>query len=167
MLRNTVCKTKMAAARRAAFVRAAAAPVLRPLASVPRAPANVAAVATPKAPAAIGPYSQAVTANGFVFVSGCLGLDAETGAFVSDTEVAAQAERALENMAHVLDAAGSHMGAVVKTTVLLADMADYASVNEVYARHFGEPAPARSAFAVRTLPKEALVEIECVAVVPE
>lgn len=123
------------------------------------------AVDTPSAPAAIGPYSQAVAASGLLFVSGQIGLDPTTGALAGDT-VDAQARQALENMRAILEAGGCSMRDVVKATVLLADMADFAAVNEVYQAHFAAPYPARAAFAVRGLPKGALVEIECVARLP-
>ena len=120
-------------------------------------------VSTPRAPAAIGPYSQAVVGGGLVHCSGQIALDPESGALVGD-DAAAQAERALTNLAAVLEAAGSGLERVLKCNVYLADMADFAAVNEIYARHFqGEDPPARATVAVRTLPKNALVEIDCVA----
>ena len=121
-------------------------------------------ITTSSAPAAIGPYSQAISANGFVFCSGQLGVDPATGAMVG-CDAAAQATQALDNVSAVLEAAGSDMGRVVKTTVFLADMADFAAVNEVYAAAFGVARPARSCVAVAALPKGAKVEIEAIALV--
>ncbi|KYQ89585.1 hypothetical protein DLAC_09541 [Tieghemostelium lacteum] len=120
-------------------------------------------VSTPNAPAAIGPYSQAIKANGQVFVSGCLGLDKTTMDFVSQTDVSAQTQKALENMSEILTAAGSSMNKVVKTTILLQSMDDFAAVNKVYSTFFPVDPPARSTFAVACLPKKALVEIEAIA----
>lgn len=122
---------------------------------------NRQAVRTSGAPAAIGPYSQAIAIDGFVFCSGQLGLDPVTGELVDGVE--AQAERALRNVAAVLDAAGLTMADVVKTTLFLARIDDFAAVNAVYARHMPDPAPARSTFAVGALPKGGLVEIEAIA----
>jgi 2-iminobutanoate/2-iminopropanoate deaminase len=120
------------------------------------------AVSTPRAPAAIGPYSQAIAIDGLLFCSGQLGLDPETGSLV-EGGVAAQAERALTNLARVLDAAGLTFGDVVKTTIFLADMADFTTVNGVYGRFVTDPPPARSTVAVAALPKGGLVEIEAIA----
>ena len=118
---------------------------------------------TDKAPAAIGPYSQAVLAGDFLYVSGQLPIDPATGAFAGDT-AAEQAAQSIRNLAAILEEAGMSLNDVVKTTVLLADIADFAAVNEVYAKFFtGEVLPARAAFAVRDLPKGAKVEIELVA----
>jgi 2-iminobutanoate/2-iminopropanoate deaminase len=119
------------------------------------------AVSTGSAPAAIGPYSQAIAIDGFVFCSGQLGLDPSTGELVEG--VAAQADRALRNLSAVLDAAGLTMADVVKTTIFLADMADFGTVNEVYARFLPDPPPARSTVAVAALPKGGRVEIEATA----
>lgn len=119
------------------------------------------ALSTTGAPAAIGPYSQAIASDGFVFCSGQLGLDPASGELVAGVE--AQAERALRNLAAVLDAAGLTMADVVKTTLFLADIGDFAAVNAVYASHMADPPPARSTFAVGALPKGGLVEIEAVA----
>lgn len=119
-------------------------------------------VHTPKAPAAVGPYSQAVKAGGFVFCSGQIPLDPATNAMLSG-DVRAQTRRVLENLRCVLEAAGSSLDRVVKTTVFLADMNDYAAVNEVYAEFFGEAKPARAAVQVARLPKGAAVEIELIA----
>jgi 2-iminobutanoate/2-iminopropanoate deaminase len=119
------------------------------------------AVSTGSAPAAIGPYSQAIAIDGFVFCSGQLGLDPATGELVDG--VAAQADRALRNLSAVLDAAGMTLADVVKTTIFLADMADFGAVNEVYARFLPDPPPARSTVAVAALPKGGRVEIEATA----
>jgi 2-iminobutanoate/2-iminopropanoate deaminase len=121
------------------------------------------AISTDAAPAAAGPYSQAIRAGDLVFTAGQLGSDPATGAFAGD-DVATQAEAALTNLAAILEAAGSGMDRLVKVTVFLADIDDWPAVNEVYARLVPEPFPARSAFAVKALPKGALVEIEAVAV---
>ena len=118
-------------------------------------------VVTDQAPAAIGPYSQGIAAEGLVFVSGQLPIDPATGAMPED--VAAQAKQSLANVKAVLEAAGSSMEKVVKTTIFLADIGDFAAVNEVYARLFESEPPARSCVEVAALPKGALVEIECVA----
>lgn len=120
-------------------------------------------VETNAAPSAIGPYSQGMRAGGLVFTAGQVGFDPSTGALAEG--VAAQADRALRNLSAVLDAAGTGLDRVVKTTVFLADMADFAAMNEVYARHFSAPYPARSTVAVRALPKGAVVEIEAIALV--
>ena len=120
-------------------------------------------VDTKNAPGAIGPYSQAVLAGDFLYVSGQLPLDPVSGAMAGDT-AAEQAEQSIRNLSAILEAAGMTLDDVVKTTVLLADIADFAAVNEVYAKHFtGAVLPARAAFAVRDLPKGAKVEIELVA----
>lgn len=119
-------------------------------------------VHTDGAPAAIGPYSQAVMAGGFVFTAGQIGLEPETGEMV-EGGVEAQAVRALENLKAVLEAAGASANDVVKTTMYLADMGDFATVNEIYARYFEQPFPARSAVQAAALPKGGLVEIEAVA----
>ena len=119
-------------------------------------------ISTEKAPAAIGPYSQAISHGGLIFVSGQLPIDPATGAF-PEGGVEAQTRQSLMNIKSILEAAGSGMDKVVKTTVLLADMGDFSAMNGVYAEFFGNPFPARCAFAVKTLPKNALVEIECVA----
>lgn len=119
-------------------------------------------VASERAPRAVGPYSQAVVAGGLVFTAGQVGLDPGTGAVVPGG-VAAETARALENLRAVLAAAGSGLDRVVKTTVFLTDMADFAAMNEVYARVFGSHRPARSTVAVAALPRGAKVEIEAVA----
>lgn len=117
---------------------------------------------TPKAPAAVGAYSQAIKAEPYIFVSGQLGLDAQTGSFV-EGGVAQQTRQALENMKAVLEAAGSSMDKVVKCTVLLDKMEDFKAVNGVYAEFFTENPPARAAYAVEKLPLGGLVEIEAIA----
>jgi 2-iminobutanoate/2-iminopropanoate deaminase len=117
---------------------------------------------TDGAPAAIGPYSQAIESGGFVFTAGQIGLDPGTGEFV-EGGVAEQAERALNNLSAVLEAAGSSMKDVVKTTLYLADMGDFVTVNEIYAGYFSQPFPARSAVQAADLPKGALVEIDAIA----
>ena len=121
------------------------------------------AIQTNQAPAAIGPYSQAIESGaGLVFVSGQLPIDPATGAF-PEGGVQAQTRQSLTNARAILEAAGLSLQNVVKTTVFLADMADFAAMNEIYAQFFAAPYPARSAVAVKTLPKGALVEIECIA----
>jgi 2-iminobutanoate/2-iminopropanoate deaminase len=120
------------------------------------------AVSTSGAPSAIGPYSQAIAVDGFVFCSGQVGLDPQSGELVSGG-VEAQVERALRNLEAVLDAAGLGMGDVVKTTLFLTDIGDFGAVNAVYGRHMPEPPPARSTVAVRGLPKGALVEVDAIA----
>jgi 2-iminobutanoate/2-iminopropanoate deaminase len=121
------------------------------------------AIHTENAPAAIGPYSQAIQAGNTIYVSGQLPIDPATGAFAGE-DIAAQTRQSLTNMKNILIEAGTDMSAVVKTTVLLADIADFAAMNAVYAEFFSAPYPARAAFQVACLPKNALVEIECVAV---
>ena len=124
---------------------------------------NKQSIHTPDAPAAIGPYSQGVKANGFVFVSGQLPLDPATNAFPEG--IAAQTRQSLLNLRAILRAAGTDFDRVVKTTVFLKDMNDFAAMNAVYAELFGtEQAPARAAVQVARLPKDALVEIESIAV---
>ena len=121
-------------------------------------------VYTKNAPAAIGPYSQAVKAGNTIYVSGQIPIDPATGSFAGE-DIRTQTKQSLTNIAQILGEAGAGMNNVVKTTVLLADMADFAAMNEVYARFFSEPYPARAAFEVAALPKGARVEIEAVAVV--
>jgi 2-iminobutanoate/2-iminopropanoate deaminase len=120
-------------------------------------------IETDRAPAAIGPYSQAIAAGEFVYTAGQIPLDPATMEIVG-ADVAEQTEQVLTNLAAVLAAGGSGLDRVVKTTVFLADMGDFAAKNEVYARHFGDHRPARSAVEAAALPKGALVEIEAVAV---
>ena len=122
------------------------------------------AISTDAAPAAAGPYSQAIRAGDLVFTAGQLGLDPSSGELAAD-DVAGQAERALANLGAILGAAGSGLDRLVKVTVYLAEIGDWPAVNEVYARIVPEPFPARSAFAVKDLPKGARVEIEAVATV--
>ena len=118
-------------------------------------------ISRPQAPAAIGPYSQATEAAGLVFVSGQLPIDAATGDMPEGIE--AQARQSLLNIQHILEAAGLTMSHIVKTTVYLQDMSLFGSMNSVYATFFEGDYPARAAFAVKALPKDALVEIECIA----
>ena len=120
-------------------------------------------IATQNAPAAIGPYSQAIEANGTVYVSGQLGIDPSTGSFAEGGAVA-QARQSLTNISNILKEAGMSMKNVVKVTVLLADINDFAAVNEIYKDFFEAPFPARSAFAVAALPKGGKIEIEAIAV---
>lgn len=120
------------------------------------------AISTKKAPGAIGPYSQAIQAGDFVYTSGQLGLDPQTGAF-PEGGIKEQARQSLNNVKAILEKAGLSMANVVKTTVFLVNMEDFAEMNSVYAEFFTEPYPARSAVAVKTLPKNALVEIEVIA----
>ena len=119
------------------------------------------AVSSSSAPAAIGPYSQAIVVEGTVYCSGQIGLDPATGELVEGLE--AQAERALRNLSAVLDAAGATLADVVKTTIFLTDMGDFGAVNAIYASAMPDPPPARSTVAVAALPKGALVEIEAIA----
>lgn len=119
-------------------------------------------VATDRAPKAIGPYSQAITADGMVYTAGQIALDAGTGEVVGKT-VAEQTDQVLKNLEAVLGAAGSGLGNVVKTTVYLADMADFPAMNEVYARHFGAHKPARSTVQAAGLPRGVRVEIDAIA----
>jgi 2-iminobutanoate/2-iminopropanoate deaminase len=121
-------------------------------------------VATAGAPRAIGPYSQGVRANGFLFTAGQVALDPRTGELVSGG-IIEQTTRAMENLKAILSAAGTDLSQVVKTTVFLVDMADFTAMNEVYARVFGDHRPARSTVAVAALPKGARVEVEVIAVV--
>ena len=120
------------------------------------------AISTPHAPGAIGPYSQAIRTDGYLFCSGQLGLDPATGEFAAG-DVGAQAEQALRNLTAVLEVAGLSFADVVKTTIFLADMADFATVNGIYARFVTDPPPARSTVAVAALPKGGRVEIEAIA----
>ena len=119
-------------------------------------------ITSPKAPAAIGTYSQAIAANGFLFISGQLPIDPATGNF-AEGGIRELTRQSLENVKSILAEAGLTLADVVKTTVFLADMSDFAAMNEVYAEYFTAPAPARSAVAVKTLPKGGLVEIEVIA----
>ena len=120
-------------------------------------------ISTNNAPAAIGPYSQAIEVNGMVFASGQIPLDPATGNFV-EGGIKEQTRQSLTNVQNILKEAGTDFAHVVKTTVFLSDMDNFAAMNEVYAEFFAQPFPARSAVAVKTLPKNALVEVECIAV---
>jgi len=120
-------------------------------------------ISTDKAPGAIGPYSQAIKTGGMVYCSGQIPIDPVTGEFVSN-DVTEQTDQVLKNLSAVLEAAGTSLGNVVKTTVFLADMSDFAAMNEVYARYFGENKPARATVQAARLPREAKVEIDCIAV---
>ncbi|WCJ32923.1 endoribonuclease L-PSP family protein [Euphorbia peplus] len=122
-------------------------------------------VKTDKAPAALGPYSQAIKVNNLVFLSGVLGLIPETGKFVSDT-VEDQTEQILKNIGEILKASGGDYSSVVKTTIMLADLKDFKIVNEIYAKYFPDPCPARSTYQVAALPLDAKIEIECIAQLP-
>lgn len=122
------------------------------------------AITTAGAPAAIGPYSQAIRYGQFVYTSGQVPLDPASGEIVGE-DITAQTERVLLNLRAVLESAGASLRSVIKTTVFLANMSDFQAMNAVYARHFGDHTPARSTVAVAELPKKALVEIECVALV--
>jgi 2-iminobutanoate/2-iminopropanoate deaminase len=118
-------------------------------------------IATKDAPQAIGPYSQAIEANGFVYTSGQIALRAD--GTMEERGIEHQTHQVMKNLFYVLEEAGATFADVVKTTIYLADMDDFATVNEVYAHYFGDHKPARSTIAVKTLPKNALVEIECIA----
>lgn len=120
------------------------------------------ALNTSNVPAAIGPYSQAIETGGMIFLSGQLPIDPSTGAF-PEGGIKEQTRQSLLNAKAILESEGLDLSNVVKTTVLLSDIANFADMNEVYAEFFGQPFPARSAFAVKDLPKGALVEIECIA----
>jgi 2-iminobutanoate/2-iminopropanoate deaminase len=130
----------------------------------PHGPSRRQAVATAAAPAALGPYSQAIVAGGFVFCSGTPGIDPHTGQIAEGIE--AQTEQALRNIDAILNAAGASMADVVKTTIFYANVDDFAKLNEVYARHMPDPPPARSAPANIKLPRGLLVSIEAIAVLP-
>ncbi|HEU4784892.1 MAG TPA: RidA family protein [Ktedonobacterales bacterium] len=120
-------------------------------------------ISTTSAPAAIGPYCQAIDLDGMVFASGQIGIDPSSGQLI-EGDVQAQTHRALQNLTAVLEAAGSSLGNVVKTTVFLTSMSNFTAMNEVYATYFGDEPPARSTIAVAELPKGAQVEIEAIAV---
>jgi len=121
-------------------------------------------ISTENAPGAIGPYSQAVRAGNLVFCSGQIPLDPQTGEFVSD-DIAEQTRQVLKNLSAVLEAAGTSLNNVVKTTVFLSDMNDFVKMNEIYAEFFGENKPARATVQAARLPRDAKVEIECIALV--
>ena len=123
--------------------------------------ANV--ISTDKAPAAIGPYSQAIEVNGMIYTSGMIPIDPSTGALVTGS-VEAQAEQAISNLEALLAASGSSIEKAVKTVVFISNMDDFGKINEVYAKHFKEPYPARSCVQVARLPKDVAIEIEAVAV---
>jgi len=119
-------------------------------------------IATNDGPKAIGPYSQAIKANGFVFLSGQIALDPATQQLI-EGDVSAQTERVLQNLSGILQAAGSSLGQVMKTTVFLKNMSDFTAMNEAYGRHFTQAPPARSTVEVARLPKDVLVEIDVIA----
>jgi len=119
-------------------------------------------ISTSKAPAAIGPYSQTVKAGGMLYISGQLPIDPSTGEFAAPN-IAGQTRQSLENLKAILSQAGCSLGDVVKTTVLLADIGDFGAMNGIYSEYFTDACPARAAFAVKDLPKGALVEIEAIA----
>ncbi len=119
-------------------------------------------ILTDRGPKPIGPYSQAIRTNGFLYVSGQVALDPKSGE-LTGADIRQQTERVLENVKGILEAAGSNMNRVVKTTVFLKDMNEFAAMNEVYAKYFNSPPPARSTVQVSRLPKDALVEIEVIA----
>lgn len=133
----------------------------KPAVKAPRATKRT-VIATELAPKAIGPYSQGIRANGFVFCAGQTPIDPATSKLV-EGDIAAQTRRVLQNLGAILDAAGTSLSKVVKTTVFLTDMANFKAMNEVYAEFFPEHPPARSTFAVAGLPLGASVEIECIA----
>lgn len=123
-------------------------------------------IQTPLAPAPVGPYNQAIVVNGLVFVAGQIALDPATGAIVGESDVAAQTERVMESLKAVLEAAGASLQTLVKTTVFLADMNDFPTVNAVYARYFDEAtAPARACVEVSRLPKNVLIEVDGIAAI--
>jgi 2-iminobutanoate/2-iminopropanoate deaminase len=122
-------------------------------------------ISTENAPAALGPYSQAIVSNGFVFCSGTVGIDPQTGKLADG--IADQTERALVNLAAILEAAGTSMDGLVKTTIFYADVNDFTTINEIYERHMPDPPPARSAPANVHLPRGILISIEAVAVTDE
>jgi 2-iminobutanoate/2-iminopropanoate deaminase len=125
---------------------------------------SINAVVSDKAPAAIGPYSQAIKVNGMVYTSGVIPLDPATGE-IAGSDITTQAERVLQSLSALLEDAGASMSSVVKTTCFLQDLNDFATFNEIYAKHFsGDPAPARSTVQVAKLPMGVLVEVEAVAV---
>ena len=119
-------------------------------------------ISTPKAPSAIGPYSQAVDKDGFIFVSGQLPIDETTGAFAGE-DIASQARQSLQNIKYILEEAGLEMKDISKTTILLKNIEDFAVVNEIYGQFFSAPYPARATYEVARLPKDALIEIEALA----
>lgn len=120
------------------------------------------AINSTKAPSAIGPYSQAVDKDGFIFVSGQLPIDQNTGEFAG-TDIASQAKQSMENIKYILEEAGLEMKDISKTTILLKDLEDFVTVNEIYGQYFSIPYPARATYEVARLPKDALIEIEAIA----
>jgi len=122
-------------------------------------------ISTQNAPQAIGPYSQAIVVNGMIYTSGQIGL--LPNGDMAGNGIASQTNQVLHNLKAVLEAGGSSMENVIKTTIFLADMDDFVAVNEIYAEHFGSHKPARSTVAAKTLPRNALVEIECIAVIKD
>jgi 2-iminobutanoate/2-iminopropanoate deaminase len=126
-------------------------------------------ISTPHAPGAIGPYSQAIRCGQFIYTSGQIALDPASGELVGEDgeDIQAQTHRVLQNLEAVLNSAGTSLANVIKTTVFLSSMSDFQAMNAVYAGYFGVPAPARSTVAVAELPRKALVEIECIALVNE
>lgn len=118
-------------------------------------------ISTNQAPSAIGPYSQAVIANGMIFTSGQIAMD-EKGVIVAD-DIANQTHQVMKNLFYVLEAANAHFNDVIKTTIFLTDMNNFAIVNEIYAHYFGHHKPVRSTVAVKTLPRNVLIEIDCIA----
>ncbi len=122
-------------------------------------------VKTENAPAAIGPYSQGIIANGFLYTAGQVALDPETGQMVQ-ADIVPQTERVMENLQAILDSAGAHWSDVVKTTVYLHDLADFPTVNEIYGRWIGDARPARSTVQVAALPRGALIEVDLIALIP-
>jgi 2-iminobutanoate/2-iminopropanoate deaminase len=123
-------------------------------------------ISTNQAPAAIGPYSQAIRCGQFIYTAGQVALDPTSGEIVG-ADVQAQTHQVLQNLQAVLTSAGSSLANVVKTTVFLSSMSDFQAMNAIYATYFGQPAPARSTVAVAELPRKALVEIECIAIIDE
>jgi 2-iminobutanoate/2-iminopropanoate deaminase len=120
-------------------------------------------ISTPNAPGAIGPYSQAIEANGMLFISGQIPIDPATGKVVEE-DITVQTEQVMKNIGAILEAAGYSFSDVVKSTCLLSDMANFAAMNAVYGKYYQHEAPARAAFAVKTLPMNVLIEIETIAV---
>lgn len=147
----------------AAIAAAAIVPLAATMSCTLRQVTPMQTVQTSNAPAAIGPYSQAVVANGFVFTAGQVPFDPQSMQLVQG-DIAAQTEQVMKNLQAILQQAGADLSTVVKTTVFLQDMNDFAAMNEVYARHFGDHKPARSTVQVARLPRDAQVEIEVVAV---
>jgi 2-iminobutanoate/2-iminopropanoate deaminase len=166
IIMSAISATLGAAVRRApAQFRARAPKASASRAFTVRAMAGKEVIATDKSPAALGPYSQAIRAGNTLYVSGQIGLKAETMEFAGDT-IEEQTEQVMANMGEILKAAGADFKDVVKTTILLADMGDFKTVNEIYGKRFPENPPARATFAVKTLPLNALVEIDCTAYLP-